>query len=185
MVVELACQVCVVGNGYAGLNALNSASKYLSRGDRIVVVARAAEWGGHWSTQVTAAAPTIELDFQGRFSAAICWWSRSITSAHYTRRSRPTASGRRSGTWRRSRTPAHISFLHFQLKKSGKQVGIYVTIRSNYGVFHSSISSTFRGAKAQADEDVSVDARDAEPWRQGYLVTELQRMTERRRQGYH
>jgi len=60
---ECACDVCVVGAGYAGLNAVNSASKYLSPGDRIAVVARTGAWGGHWPTQYSFC--TLHQPFPG------------------------------------------------------------------------------------------------------------------------
>lgn len=42
------CDVCVVGAGLAGLNALFVASQYLSRDQRVVLVDRRARVGGMW-----------------------------------------------------------------------------------------------------------------------------------------
>jgi hypothetical protein len=39
------------GAGYAAINALNAASKYLAPGQRVVVVDRGYRWGGHWPDQ--------------------------------------------------------------------------------------------------------------------------------------
>ncbi|KAL3921069.1 MAG: hypothetical protein SGPRY_005028 [Prymnesium sp.] len=46
-----ACDLCVVGAGYAGVNAFNAASKYLTKGARVVVVAEQSRWGGQWVEQ--------------------------------------------------------------------------------------------------------------------------------------
>eukprot|EP00038_Savillea_parva_P010451 m.190409 g.190409 ORF g.190409 m.190409 type:complete len:543 (-) comp18030_c0_seq1:84-1712(-) len=43
--------LCIIGAGYAGVNALNSAAHHLPRGARVVVVAREADWGGQWVDQ--------------------------------------------------------------------------------------------------------------------------------------
>ena len=45
------CDLCIIGAGYAGVNALNAASKYLRRGARVFVVARQSGWGGQWVEQ--------------------------------------------------------------------------------------------------------------------------------------
>jgi hypothetical protein len=45
------CELCIVGAGYAALNALNAAAKYLKKGDRVVVIDRKATWGGQWLGQ--------------------------------------------------------------------------------------------------------------------------------------
>ena len=45
------CELCIIGAGYAAVNALNAASKYLSTGARVVVVDRGARWGGQWCEQ--------------------------------------------------------------------------------------------------------------------------------------
>lgn len=42
------CDVCIVGAGIAGLNALFVASKYLSRGQKIILVDRRPRVGGLW-----------------------------------------------------------------------------------------------------------------------------------------
>ena len=42
------CDVCIVGAGYAGLNALYAASRYLSRDRRVVLVDRRERVGGMW-----------------------------------------------------------------------------------------------------------------------------------------
>lgn len=44
-------ELCLVGAGYAALNALNAAAKYLRRGDRVVVLDRNHDWGGQWLHQ--------------------------------------------------------------------------------------------------------------------------------------
>eukprot|EP01052_Picozoa_sp_SAG31_P006881 SAG31_NODE_322_length_17726_cov_18.070006_11_plen_54_part_00 len=38
--------LCVVGAGYAGVNALNAAVKHLPAGARVVVIDREQAWGG-------------------------------------------------------------------------------------------------------------------------------------------
>lgn len=45
------CALCIVGAGYAGVNALNAAAKYLPKGARVVVVDRGRCWGGQWPNQ--------------------------------------------------------------------------------------------------------------------------------------
>src|SRR5580704_19180635 len=45
------CDLCIVGAGYAGLNALNAAAKYLNKGDRVIVVDKKETWGGQWVGQ--------------------------------------------------------------------------------------------------------------------------------------
>src|SRR6478736_8399467 len=42
------CDVCIVGAGIAGLNALFVASRYLSRDQRVVLVERRERVGGMW-----------------------------------------------------------------------------------------------------------------------------------------
>ncbi|MGD1205783.1 FAD-dependent oxidoreductase [Mycobacterium seoulense] len=42
------CDVCIVGAGIAGLNALFAASRYLSREQRVVLIDRRARVGGMW-----------------------------------------------------------------------------------------------------------------------------------------
>ena len=42
------CDVCIVGAGYAGMNALFAASRYLSRDQRVVLVDRRERVGGMW-----------------------------------------------------------------------------------------------------------------------------------------
>ena len=46
-----ACELCIIGAGYAGVNALNAATKYLPKGARVVVVAQQSGWGGQWVDQ--------------------------------------------------------------------------------------------------------------------------------------
>ncbi len=43
------CEICVVGAGIAGLNALSAASQYLGRNDRVVLVDRRTRVGGMWT----------------------------------------------------------------------------------------------------------------------------------------
>lgn len=45
------CDLCIVGGGYAGINALNAATKHLPAGARVIVVARERAWGGQWVDQ--------------------------------------------------------------------------------------------------------------------------------------
>jgi cation diffusion facilitator CzcD-associated flavoprotein CzcO len=45
------CELCIVGAGYAALNGLNAAAKYLKRGDRVVVIDKNESWGGQWIGQ--------------------------------------------------------------------------------------------------------------------------------------
>ncbi len=50
---EESCELCVIGMGVAGLNALESSSQYLSKKDKIIVVDKRAETsaiGGMWNT---------------------------------------------------------------------------------------------------------------------------------------
>ncbi len=42
------CDVCIVGAGIAGLNALFAASRYLSRDDRVILIDRRPRVGGMW-----------------------------------------------------------------------------------------------------------------------------------------
>ena len=42
------CDVCIVGAGIAGLNALFVASRYLSRDQRIILIDRRQRVGGMW-----------------------------------------------------------------------------------------------------------------------------------------
>jgi muconolactone delta-isomerase len=48
---SLDCELCIVGAGYAALNALNAAAKYLKRGARVVVIDKRESWGGQWLDQ--------------------------------------------------------------------------------------------------------------------------------------
>jgi hypothetical protein len=48
---QLQCDLCIVGAGYAGLNALNAAAKYLKPGARVVVIDKRETWGGQWLFQ--------------------------------------------------------------------------------------------------------------------------------------
>jgi cation diffusion facilitator CzcD-associated flavoprotein CzcO len=43
------CELCIVGAGYAALNGLNAAAKYLKKGDRVVVIDKNTTWGGQWN----------------------------------------------------------------------------------------------------------------------------------------
>lgn len=47
----LDCELCIVGAGYAALNALNAAAKYLKKGARVVIVDKSSTWGGQWLHQ--------------------------------------------------------------------------------------------------------------------------------------
>jgi cation diffusion facilitator CzcD-associated flavoprotein CzcO len=48
---ELECELCIVGAGYAALNGLNAAAKYLKPGSRVVVIDKNETWGGQWTRQ--------------------------------------------------------------------------------------------------------------------------------------
>src|SRR5687768_3347304 len=45
------CSLCIIGAGYAGLNALNVAAKYLRPGERVVLIDKNEGWGGQWIHQ--------------------------------------------------------------------------------------------------------------------------------------
>jgi hypothetical protein len=45
------CELCIVGAGYAALNGLNVAAKYLKKGDRVILVDKNDTWGGQWTHQ--------------------------------------------------------------------------------------------------------------------------------------
>lgn len=45
------CDLAIVGAGYAAINALNAASKYMQPGQTVVVVDRGHRWGGQWPHQ--------------------------------------------------------------------------------------------------------------------------------------
>jgi len=45
------CDLCIVGAGYAALNGLNAAAKYLNSGDRVVLIDKNETWGGQWIHQ--------------------------------------------------------------------------------------------------------------------------------------
>lgn len=45
------CDLCIVGAGYAALNGLNAAAKYMAKGQRVVVLDRRPTWGGQWVDQ--------------------------------------------------------------------------------------------------------------------------------------
>ncbi len=47
----LDCELCIVGAGYAALNGLNAAAKYLKKGERVVVLDKNETWGGQWVQQ--------------------------------------------------------------------------------------------------------------------------------------
>jgi hypothetical protein len=47
----LDCELCIVGAGYAALNGLNAAAKYLRKGDRVVIIDKNSSWGGQWLNQ--------------------------------------------------------------------------------------------------------------------------------------
>jgi hypothetical protein len=47
----LDCELCIVGAGYAALNGLNAAAKYLAKGARVVVIDKNESWGGQWLHQ--------------------------------------------------------------------------------------------------------------------------------------
>src|SRR6201987_71021 len=50
------CDVCIVGAGIAGLNALFAASRYLSRNQKVILIDRRARVGGMW----------VDVDSYGR-----------------------------------------------------------------------------------------------------------------------
>eukprot|EP00943_MAST-04B_sp_MAST-4B-sp1_P009631 g9631.t1 len=45
------CDLCLVGGGYAAVNALNSATYHLKKGSRVIVIAKEHGWGGNWINQ--------------------------------------------------------------------------------------------------------------------------------------
>jgi hypothetical protein len=45
------CELCIVGAGFAALNGLNAAAKYLKKGERVVVIDKNTTWGGQWLHQ--------------------------------------------------------------------------------------------------------------------------------------
>ena len=45
------CDLCIVGAGYSGLNALDAAGAHLPEGARVIIVDKGARWGGHWAEQ--------------------------------------------------------------------------------------------------------------------------------------
>lgn len=45
------CDLCILGAGYAALNGLSAAAKYLKKGERVVVIDKGPTWGGHWNEQ--------------------------------------------------------------------------------------------------------------------------------------
>ena len=45
------CDLCIIGAGYAGLNALNAAAKYMASGERVVFLDKNRTWGGQWVGQ--------------------------------------------------------------------------------------------------------------------------------------
>ena len=49
--IELQCDLCIVGAGYAGVNAYNAAVKYLPVGSTVVVIDPNPQWGGQWLAQ--------------------------------------------------------------------------------------------------------------------------------------
>ena len=46
----ITCDLCILGSGIAGLNALFAASRYLSRDQKVVLVDRGAAPGGMWNS---------------------------------------------------------------------------------------------------------------------------------------
>jgi len=45
------CELCIIGAGYAGVNALHAAARYLEPGSRVVVIDPNNRWGGQWVQQ--------------------------------------------------------------------------------------------------------------------------------------
>lgn len=45
------CNLCIVGAGYAALNGLNAAAKYMKQGERVVLIDKYDTWGGQWTHQ--------------------------------------------------------------------------------------------------------------------------------------
>ena len=45
------CALVIIGNGYAGICALNAAAQYHKRGDKIIVLDQGMAWGGQWVYQ--------------------------------------------------------------------------------------------------------------------------------------
>lgn len=46
---EIACDLCILGAGIAGLNALFAASRYLTRDQKVVLIDRRPNAGGMWN----------------------------------------------------------------------------------------------------------------------------------------
>lgn len=73
------CAVCIVGAGYAGMNALFVASRYLSRDQRIVLVDRRERVGGMWVDIY----PYVRLHQPYRmFTAGSIAWSLRADPSH-------------------------------------------------------------------------------------------------------
>ena len=77
------CDLCIIGAGYAALNGLNAAAKYLPAGAHVVVIDRNATWGGQWLHQ---------YDFvrlhqpYSRFTAGDQKWRMEVDAAHLATR---------------------------------------------------------------------------------------------------
>ena len=59
--VVLEADLCIVGAGYAGVNALNAAAHHLSPGARVVVIARERDWGGQVSEHIMCCRERLAL----------------------------------------------------------------------------------------------------------------------------
>jgi hypothetical protein len=69
------CDLCIIGAGYAGINAFNAACKYLPPGARVVIVDRGKEWGGQWVEQYNY----VRLQPYTQFTAGERTWAISGT----------------------------------------------------------------------------------------------------------
>jgi hypothetical protein len=73
------CEVCVVGAGLAGMNALFVASRYLSRDQRVIVIDRRQRVGGMWIDTY----PYVRLHQpHGMFTAGNIKWTLGEEPAH-------------------------------------------------------------------------------------------------------
>jgi hypothetical protein len=76
---ETSVDLCIVGAGYAAVNALNAASHHLSSGARVAVIARENEWGGQWVGQYDFV--RLHQPYKG-FSAGGREWDLNVKDSH-------------------------------------------------------------------------------------------------------
>lgn len=78
-IIEEACDLCIVGSGYAGINALNAATKYLPEHARVVVIGRERAWGGQWVDQYSFV--RLHQPYHG-FTAGERQWNLNVPRDH-------------------------------------------------------------------------------------------------------